>query len=146
MGNWGVGIFEGDDESEVREFYEQARAQGMRPHQASSVTWKRINQPIWGFGPANLALVRVVLAATQLVHNELLAHWRDEALGALNEAKLGDCLLWAQMDDTTKINLKRRAVIDEFHEILLTYDPNHPFTQQTLPTCLHKTEVDENID
>jgi hypothetical protein len=136
MGNWGSGIFEGDDESEVREFYEQARAQGMRPHQASSVTWKRINQPAWYFGAASLALFKVVLAATQLVHNELLPQWRDEALGALNEAKPGDCLLWVQMDDPSQINPKRQAAINEFREILLTYDPNHPFTREALPDCL----------
>jgi hypothetical protein len=136
MGNWGVGIFEGDDESEVRELYEAARKQGMNPHQATSVAWKRAQQADWGFGAADLALVKVVLAATQLVRNELLAAWRDEALGALNEAKLGDRLLWAQMDDVAKINLKRQVMIDQFREILLTYDPNHPLTRKTLPACL----------
>jgi hypothetical protein len=146
MGNWGVGIFEGDNELDVREFYEQAREQGMRPHQASSVTWKRVNQPDWGFEAAKLALVKVVLAATQLVHNELLPQWRDEALGALNEARLGDCLLWAQMDDPSQINPKRQAAINEFREILLTYDPNHPFTRQTLPACLYETSLGARID
>jgi hypothetical protein len=136
MGNWGVGIFDGDDESEVRDLYEQARKQGMNPPQATSVVWKRVQQPDWGFGAANLALAKVVLAATQLVRNELLPTWRDEALGALNEAQLGDCLLWVQMDDPSKINPKRQQAIDQFREILLTYDPNHPLTQKTLPACL----------
>jgi hypothetical protein len=137
MGNWGVGIFEGDDESEVRDLYDQAREQGMNPHQATSVVWKRAQQPDWGFGVANLALVKVVLAATQLVRNELLPTWRDEALGALNEAQLGDCLLWAQMDDVAKVNPQRQTVINEFRETLSTYDPNHPFTRKTLPAYLH---------
>jgi hypothetical protein len=146
MGNWGVGIFEGDFELDFLEIYNELRARGHNPEAAGMLM---VETFLIEVDAAKYELGTVVIAAAQLISNELTEEWRDGALTAIEMMEPGDRLLWADLPRDAagisrpgaQINLARQKVLWDFHDLLLCYDEIKPLLAAERPHYLHLTSL-----
>ena len=131
MGNWGVGIFDGDSESDIRDHYDEDRDSGLDPLAAArSVIAGR------GLWPRDIALAKVTVAACQLVRNELDPSTQEIAIKTIDRARPGDSLLWRSREKNTKPDPERVSMLALLREAFVTYDPTKPLDVDNLPEFL----------
>jgi hypothetical protein len=146
MGNWGSGIFEGDFELDFLEIYHELRARGHGPEAAGVLMVAAFLDEV---DAAKYELGTVVIAAAQLVNNELTEEWRDGALTAIEMMSPGDKLLWVDLPRDMvgisrpggQINLARQKVLWDFHDLLLHYEAAKPLPVGERPHYLHLTSI-----
>ena len=146
MGNWGVGIFEGDFELDFLEIYNELRAGGHNPEAAAEVM---VETFLTEGAAAEYELGIVVIVAAQLINNELVEEWRDGALTAIEMMEPGDRLLWADLPRDAagisrpggQVNPARQKVLWDFHDLLLRYNQTKPLLAADRPHYLHLTSL-----
>jgi hypothetical protein len=123
MGNWGYGIFDGDNENDAMDDYDQMRTEGVTPTVAFN---KTIEDDAYDEEEEE-ALLTVVLAAHQMMLGELNKKTQGRAIKTLDTATAGDRLIWSDDDEEPfSPRADRVAMLTKLRAALVAYDPQNP--------------------